>query len=336
MVARRTRLLAYLLGGVAPLCLAGLALGVPVMYWSNLPSRIADHWNLSGRPNGSQPKIVALGIALALVVVGASALITWMTLMLKLSRNPSTAEPVRSPVRSMAGLLATGLMLSGAGTAISLSMTLSNLDVNSWQTAHQDPLGFIPLIAGPLALAAVGVGLVRRIITSVSSSGVALSDFPRLGLTDSEEALWLSGARCTWAAPSSLVGLVGAGVLWLLGGHVLAVSIVAVSLGFLELSSVRVAASAVGVMVRYGPFAWPVTRIPLKRIARAEPLDLAPLSWGYRGSLSMFGTAAVMVRRGPTLRLHLKDNKTLLVTVDDAVTGAALINDQVQRQSRIS
>ena len=133
----------------------------------------------------------------------------------------------------------------------------------------------------------------------------------------------------------SVVGLVAAGGLWILEGRVLAVAVFAVSLGFLELSSVRVDASALGVVVRYGPFAWPVTRIRLKRIVGAEALELAPLSWGYRGSLSMFGTAVVVVRRGPTLRLHLRDNKAFLVTVDDAMTGAALINDQVQRQSQI-
>jgi hypothetical protein len=43
----------------------------------------------------------------------------------------------------------------------------------------------------------------------------------------------------------------------------------------------------------------------------------------------MFGAAAVVVRRGPALRLSLRDGKTFLVTVDDAETGAALLNDLI-------
>jgi hypothetical protein len=52
-------------------------------------------------------------------------------------------------------------------------------------------------------------------------------------------------------------------------------------------------------------------------------------SFGYRGSLLVFGAAAVAVRRGPALRLTLRDGKTFLVTVDDAATGAALLNDLI-------
>ena len=43
----------------------------------------------------------------------------------------------------------------------------------------------------------------------------------------------------------------------------------------------------------------------------------------------MFGHAAVVLRRGPVLRLTLRDRKTFLVTVDDAATGAALLNDLI-------
>jgi hypothetical protein len=47
------------------------------------------------------------------------------------------------------------------------------------------------------------------------------------------------------------------------------------------------------------------------------------------GLLLVFGAAAVVLRRGPALRLTLRDGKTFLVTVDDAATGAALLNDLI-------
>ena len=39
--------------------------------------------------------------------------------------------------------------------------------------------------------------------------------------------------------------------------------------------------------------------------------------------------AAVVLRRGPALRLALRDGKSFLVTVDDPATGAALLSDLI-------
>ena len=47
------------------------------------------------------------------------------------------------------------------------------------------------------------------------------------------------------------------------------------------------------------------------------------------GSLLRFGDVSVVLRGGPALRLTLREGKTFLVTVDDAATGAALLNDLI-------
>jgi hypothetical protein len=98
------------------------------------------------------------------------------------------------------------------------------------------------------------------------------------------------------------------------------------TLGF---TAVRVTVAARGVTVGYGPLGLRLTRIPLRRIASATAVQRTEFSFGYRGSLLVFGAAAVAVRRGPALRLTLRDGKTFLVTVDDAATGAALLNDLI-------
>ena len=98
------------------------------------------------------------------------------------------------------------------------------------------------------------------------------------------------------------------------------------TLGF---TSVRVTVAARGVTVGYGPLGLRLTRIPLRRIASAAAVERTPFSFGYRGSLLLFGTAVVALRRGPALRLSLRDGRTFLVTVDDAATGAALLNDLI-------
>ena len=49
----------------------------------------------------------------------------------------------------------------------------------------------------------------------------------------------------------------------------------------------------------------------------------------FAGSLLVVGRASVVLRSGPALRLTRRDGRTFLVTVDDAATGAALLNDLI-------
>ena len=67
-----------------------------------------------------------------------------------------------------------------------------------------------------------------------------------------------------------------------------------------------------------------LTRIPLRRIAFAEAVEQEKAILPYKGLVS--GNVTVVLRGGPALRLTLRDGKTFLVTVDDAATGAALLN----------
>jgi hypothetical protein len=97
-------------------------------------------------------------------------------------------------------------------------------------------------------------------------------------------------------------------------------------LGF---TSVRVTVAVRGVTISYGALGLRLTRIPLRKIASAEAVRRAAYGFGYRGSLLVFGTAAVVTRPGEALLLTLRDGKTFLVTVDDAATGAALLNDLI-------
>ena len=110
-----------------------------------------------------------------------------------------------------------------------------------------------------------------------------------------------------------------------------AVPLLAAGVLMLGFTAVRVTVAARGVTVGYGPLGLRLTRIPLRKIASAAAVERTGFSFGYRGGLLVFGAAAVAVRRGPALRLALRDGKTFLVTVDDAATGAALLNDLIGR-----
>ena len=67
----------------------------------------------------------------------------------------------------------------------------------------------------------------------------------------------------------------------------------------------------------------------------ARALNVKPMNhggWGHRGSLLLLGKAAVVVRRGDAIEVTLRGGRQFLVTVDDAETGAALLNGLVQQQ----
>jgi hypothetical protein len=92
-----------------------------------------------------------------------------------------------------------------------------------------------------------------------------------------------------------------------------------------------VTVAARGVTVRYGVLRLQLTRIPLRRIAWAETVERDAFGFGFPlpGQMLVFGSSSVVLRSGPALQLTLRDGKTFTVTVDDAATGAALLNDLI-------
>jgi hypothetical protein len=65
-------------------------------------------------------------------------------------------------------------------------------------------------------------------------------------------------------------------------------------------TSVRVRVAARGVTVAYGVLGLRLTRIPLQRISGAEAVRRTTPSFGYRGSLLVSGSAAVVRAAGPS------------------------------------
>jgi hypothetical protein len=99
------------------------------------------------------------------------------------------------------------------------------------------------------------------------------------------------------------------------------------------MSSVRVTASEKGFVVGFGWWGWPRRRIRLDAIDHAEALDdVRPIAyggWGYR----ITGTAtAVVLRRGPGIRIVRDRGREVVVTVDDPDRGAGVVNDLVTRR----
>jgi hypothetical protein len=146
---------------------------------------------------------------------------------------------------------------------------------------------------------------------------------------------WSGTAQNPWM-PLILVMVLGQGaVVTLIFGKTLAnaaylnLAHIAV-LVLLELFAkvhVDVGTSEIG--IRYGYLGWLRQRIALDRVRAAHAVRLEPFEhggWGYRGSVRLFGRAAVVIRGGLALRLDLESDKHFSITVDDAQNAARLIN----------
>jgi len=164
---------------------------------------------------------------------------------------------------------------------------------------------------------------------------------PRMEIAPGHRMAWSSTLSSRWLlAPAlavlllaPLTLLVAEAPFWILTG------VVASGIGALAFSSIRVTADSSGLRVRYGFLPWPTTHVRIDQIAEASVIDLNPIEWGgwgYRGSRKVIGQAAVVLRRGPALRLDLHDGSVFAVTIDDPVTPAALINGQLARPESAS
>ena len=315
--------------GVLPAALLAVVVAVPAALWSRLPGRVADHWTITGTANGTAPRLAALAVLGVVAIAGTG--VVWRGWA---AARKGTLPRGRAAAAAGAGAatITAGLFVTALAAASVIMVVVANLGGGGVRSASVGVAGLAGIFCGPAALAGLANYLLRRFGgLGAADDGAQRSS---LGLRAGERAAWTGRARAAraWAAGVLLLagGLLAgvAAAQWTPGAALLAAGVA--MLGF---TSVRVTVAARGVTVGYGALGLRLTRIPLRRIASAEAVEQKARAFGYRGNLRVFGAAAVVVRRGPALRLTLRDGKTFLVTVDDAATGAALLNDLIAREA---
>ncbi|MET0413531.1 MAG: DUF1648 domain-containing protein [Polyangiaceae bacterium] len=293
-----------------------LGVSLPLLVgWSHLPEPVATHWRGGGAPDASSSK---LGIMLVLTLIG----------LLPLAGVGSKLRDAFRVPTALATLAFVGVL----ATSVSVQITLMNWNRGGWSAAREPGLLGLALVLGlPAAAASLAYLLARRFYPEVRRR---LDELPALSLVAGERAYWSGSAANRWlwllalalTAFTSIVSR-GAGPLALIGP-------VVTLLAAASLATVRVTIDERGVAIRYGLLGWPCQRIALSRIRSAQAFELAPLEhggWGYRGSLTVMGRAAVVVRAGLALRLELEGEQRLCITVDHADEAAKLINGFVAR-----
>jgi hypothetical protein len=317
------------LGAVTGIALAGLAVAPFAWWWQQLPDPVSVPWG--GATANSMSRVSAALLITAPAVACGLAVAVLSGLALVPARGTSAAT--RARLAKLAALAAAlGTLVAGTGWAVALA----NHHAVTWQQEH--PAGWagalLPVVAGAAVLAGIAsLVRVRPLTLEAAAARHRATARESVALGPGEHALWTGRAYLSWWLTAFL--LVAAGVFLVTVRLPVAVIPAAAMLGiYAAFGWIRVSVDWRGLRIGYGLLPWPVTTIPMARLQSAERIDLRPLEWGgwgYRGSRGL-GRAAVVVRSGDAIRLQLAGRGEFAVTVDDAASGAGLLNDLIARE----
>ncbi|MEN3535718.1 DUF1648 domain-containing protein [Microbispora sp. ZYX-F-249] len=304
---------------------AAVLVAVPLAFADRLPDPLATHWGSSEGPDGSMSPtaFMLLLIGMWAVVAGIGAVAA--------ARGRHLARRVTR------AWFCAGLAWAGGFMVTTQAVTIAaNLDRGHWTRAQDVSWQVAVVLVAPIALGALGwlAGRPGPDVPAPSPETGRLID-----LDPGRRPVWVSTTTARWAGWLALASLAAAVVVagvalyglfpggW---GAVLPLALAGVIGTVLSSVSVRVVPEALTVSV--GPLRWPSRRVRLERVERAWAEERYPTQvggWGLRG---LPGRATIMIRGGECLVVRYVSGGELAITVDDAATGAALVNALVARR----
>ena len=302
---------------------AVLVVVAPLPWLDRLPDPYATHWGLSGKPDGASPywedALVMLFVWAVLAAVPLHQMIWGAALRQRHARGWMCA------------------ILAGGGVfalAIQASTILANLDRADWRDAAPIGPGTLLAVLGAAALAGAAGWVLARPGPDEASSSPRLPE-PMRRLRPGERAVWVSSASARWGIALGggllVLAIAFATVIPIEAelGYYLAATLGMSGLVGLMVSAVRAQVDPSGLTIALGPLRRPMRRIPLSRMDRAWVETLHPSDvggWGYR---VRSGRTAIMIRGGECLVIRYVSGRELVVSVDDAERGAALLNSLI-------
>lgn len=311
-----------------PVALAALGAAVQLALLPQLPATVAVHWNAAGQANGFAPAwtqpvmTVVFGLGIPLLI----------------------ALPALPALRHGDGGM-TYRLLGATAAAVSALVTVALTWTLAMQaglaTAADAPAVWAALVAAVVAAAVVGVVAWFVQPASPVRDAAAPAATP-LALSANERVLWI---RSTAMAPGAAVTIIaavlatgiaavvawatGADAAWILAGTAaLLLILAATTVAF------RVRVDDTGLHVD-SVLGIPRIRVPLADVASAARVQVDPMGefggWGLR--LSTGGRFGVVLRKGEAIEVARRSGRRFVVTVDDAATGAALLQGLVQRSA---
>jgi len=303
-----------------PVVVASIGLVPYLAYRSDLPDRIASHFGVSGRADGSMTPEVFLVVLGSMMAIGLGACV-----VIALTRR--RFQPMVAPSVS-----AVGAFFASIAAGILAITAIGQRGLEQWQDATISPAALIPWIGGSIIVA----GLAAWVASSLPFEDRAGMDPPpaAMELVHGERVFWTATLSARWPLLLGLTILLAGLVLLLVTEPWIGLVLLGISVLMSFFGRIRVTADRSGLRVGYGLFGWPRTSVPLSRIAAARAIDIHPPDWGgwgYRGSLAIMRRAAVVLRAGPGIRLDLRDGRVFAVTIDDPDDPVRLLNAEISR-----
>jgi len=303
-----------------------------------LPDPVATHWQLSGTPDGFSPRwaLPFLTAGPAVVVTVLVAAVPFLT-----DADPRMARGGAMSYRVMAAIAWAETAFIGA---LMLTTFVAQLGLDDARDASVP--GWWALVG--LAAAGVLVPIAFCITTEPPRAEREIETPAPLPLGSAEQAVWLKTVWMSRIGVTVLGALLAVSIVTMLlvatgtaaagspvdGGVLLALGLLLLVAVLAATNTVfRVRIDDAGLEVR-APIGWPRIRIPRERIRSAEVVQVNPMGeyggWGWRYGTGGSGWGVVL-RTGEAIRVVRTDGRPFTVTVDDAETGAALLNGLIQR-----
>ena len=313
-----------------PVVLVALGVAVQLVLLPQMPATIAVHWDAAGEANGFAP---AWTQPLLTVVLGLG-----IPLLIALTSLPGLRRGDRGLTYRLLGATAAAI-----STLVTVALTWTFAMQAGLDSAADAPTVWVALVASLVAAAGVGVAAWFIQPADPATDASAPPATP-LALAANERAVWMrSTAMVPGAAIAIVVAVLAIGVAAVVAWVAGADATLAWVLTGLTLVLLLAAATTLAFRVRVdgtglhvdSVLGIPRFHVPLADVASAARVHVEPMGefggWGLRlGAGHRFG---VVLRRGDAIEVTRRSGKRFVVTVDDARTGAALLEALVQRSA---
>ncbi len=308
---------------VAPLVVLGVAVALALSWRDRLPDPVASRWGRADTVTGTS-SLTGVLVAMA-TPTAAIALAAWLVGML-LGRTAA--------IRRVVAGFATGLAVFVCGLVVA-----SLAGQRGLTDAHRAaPLGAWPAVA---VVAALVLGLLVAAAmpgdSPLPATGRVPAEAPRARLAGTAGASWTGVAAFGHMTPVLVIGVLVVAGVGALSRSAWPTILVAATLALVAVMMWRwtVTVDDRGVVART-VLPWPTVVVPLDEVESADVTTVDPVrdfgGWGYR--LGRGGRNGIVLRAGEALVVHRSGARRLVVTVDDAQRGAALLNTLVERSRR--
>jgi len=311
-----------------PIGLVAIGVAVQLMVLPQVPATVAVHWNAAGEANGFAP---AWTQPLATIAFGLG-----LPLLIALTSLPGLRRGDRGMTYRLMGATAAAL-----SALVTTALTWTFVAQAGLGGSTDAPTVWAALAASVVAAALVGVAAWVLQPREEAEHAAATPAEP-LALGANERVLWMRAVGMSRGASITIVAAVilvaaSAVVAWVTGAEPL----LAWVLTGIALLLVVFAATTLAFHVRVDDtglhvdslLGFPRFHVPLADTVSAARAEVNPMGefggWGLR--LSTRRRFGVVLRTGEAIEVQRRSGKRFVVTVDDAGTGAALLEALIER-----